>query len=85
MIGRAGTTTRALVTADLGLAESVFVNGSVSVRAGKMAVYIDQIAAGAEGLGFGVFRMLQSMKLSAAAEGANTLRVETSVEETGRL
>jgi len=50
-----------------------------------MAVYIDQIAAGAEGLGFGVFRMLQSMKLLAAAKGANTLRVETSVEETGRL
>ena len=91
-MGEAGATgpakiVRPLVAADLGVPESAVVKGTFSLKAGKATAKIDYLGAADDGLGRSLLDARKSLNEVAKAEGASSLRIETSpiIEETGRL
>lgn len=78
--GAGGGGARPLTPADLGLRESTQVEGTLSMRGGKVTAKVDYLGAPAgETLTVGELRGMDvALRGTAAAEGGSVLRVETS-------
>jgi hypothetical protein len=81
------TSARALTAADLGLdGTDAIVQGTMRVKGGRALVKVDYLGS-EKGLGTAGLKAFGRLKEAAKAEGATSLRIETSpiIESSGRL
>jgi len=85
--GGRSTFSRPLTAGDLGLADDAVVEGTFALRGSKATAYVQYLGKPPEGLGASLLGARNSLSAAARADGATTLRIETSpvIEKTTTL